>query len=440
MRERAAWAVFMVLASCGAPRVAAQSGATATSAEAAPSPEERSARWRQDLELVRTEFERPGYAVDLQRGISTRGQKDVAKLYPELDKTIASIESSVPTASDAEIILRLMRLIASAHVAHNTVSVPFRTEGFWESLPVGFFWFPDGMAVAEALPDYGNTNGARVISIGGKTPEQVLALVSPYISYENEFQLRLQSSPVIGTSAVLQDVGLLDSEGKVSLVLQKAGEAPFTVRMAPGPPQVLKRAWYVDALHVPMPLFLSNMEKVYWYRYLADSQTLYIQYNRCKNDPAKSFADFSREALAVADAHPVKRVVIDLRMNGGGDSRVINPLKDGLAARRKDTGPVYVLIDSGTFSSAVDNAKDLRQQLEAKLVGEPTGGEPGGYGEVKSITLPNSKLVVTYTSKHWGSDEETPVTLQPDIPAPRNLADALAGSDPALDVAIRDGR
>ena len=61
---------------------------------------------------------------------------------------------------------------------------------------------------------------------------------------------------------------------------------------------------------------------------MSDAKTLYVQYNRCANDPAKPFADFARELFAFADAHPVDRVVVDLRYNGGGNSRVIAPLID----------------------------------------------------------------------------------------------------------------
>ena len=59
-----------------------------------------------------------------------------------------------------------------------------------------------------------------------------------------------------------------------------------------------------------------------------------------------------------------------------------------------------------------------------------------GYGELKLLTLPNSKLVVQYTTKYFGSKADGPSTLKPDIAAPRTLADFLGGGDPALGAAI----
>jgi hypothetical protein len=55
---------------------------------------------------------------------------------------------------------------------------------------------------------------------------------------------------------------------------------------------------------------------------------------------------------------------------------------------------------------------------------------------VKQLVLPNSKLVIQYTTKFFGQKEVAASALQPDIPAPRTLADALAGRDPALEAAI----
>ena len=161
---------------------------------------------------------------------------------------------------------------------------------------------------------------------------------------------------------------------------------------------------------------------------------MFIQYN-CENDPKRHFGDFTSHLFADADAQTVKRVVIGLRNNGGGNERVIGPLKSGLAERRKSVGPIYVLIGPGTFSSAVINAQQLHSSLSATLVGENSGGRPGGYGEVSRVTLPKSTRVGQFTTKRW--DTTGPKTLMPEVLAPINIADFLAGRDPALDAAIR---
>lgn len=106
---------------------------------------------------------------------------------------------------------------------------------------------------------------------------------------------------------------------------------------------------------------------------------------------------------------------MDLRWNGGGDSRVIGPLKSALA---KGKAKVYALIGAQTFSSALMNAMEMQRELHATLVGEPAGGKPSGYGEVKTLTLPNSGLAVRYPSKYSGAPTELGEELRPDIAAP----------------------
>jgi hypothetical protein len=308
---------------------------------------EREANWKQDLQFFADELGASGTSVDPERGSSSRGQKDFAKLYPKatFDREMESLKADIPELSDSEIVLRLMRLMASANVAHN--SIVARSMGFFARLPLTLHWYPDGLAVVGAAQEYSATIGARVVGIGKMTPEELLAGSAPYISHENDVWLRTMAPDFITTRAVVEHFGLFDRDGMVSLTLQKPGGEVFTRTVGLANPQVAKIP-LAEALHVPVPLSASQPGKYYWYQYLADSQTLYIQYNTCANDPQLSFGDFAKKVLAEADAHPLKRVVIDLRQNGGGDSTVIAPLKSGLASRAKKVGRIQVLVGSMT--------------------------------------------------------------------------------------------
>src|ERR1700679_4116835 len=134
-------------------------------------PAEREARWKQDLQALSAGLKAPGFRV--AAGIATRGQKDFADVYPNFDTELASIAEAVPNLTDAEVLLRLMRLIASAHIAHNTIGITLDT-GSVARLPVDFHWFADGLAISGATSEYSALLGARVMSIGGKTSQQFL--------------------------------------------------------------------------------------------------------------------------------------------------------------------------------------------------------------------------------------------------------------------------
>ena len=123
------------------------------------------------------------------------------------------------------------------------------------------------------------------------------------------------------------------------------------------------------------------------------------------------------------------------RANGGGDSSVADPLLQGLRSRRHlaDSGRLFTLIGNGTFSSAMMNAITLRREAGAILVGEPTGGKPNSYGQVRSFALPNSGLTVSYSTQFFRllPDSNTD-SLYPEIAAAVSSADYRAGRDPAL--------
>src|SRR6185369_1080849 len=121
--------------------------------------------------------------VDFKRGISTRGQKDFEKLYPNFHADMQALESDIPQLSDGEIVLRLMKIIASANVAHNVVQTPIGL-GFFSRLPLGVVWYSDGLAIMQASAEYEAALGTRVLRIGDKTPEQVLHELTPYIAHE----------------------------------------------------------------------------------------------------------------------------------------------------------------------------------------------------------------------------------------------------------------
>jgi hypothetical protein len=382
-------------------------------------PADRDNRWRDDLRYFETEFR--------------NRHADFHKLYPEpaFKAEIERINADIPKLSDAEITLRLMRLVATANVGHTYVALPGGKFGFLP-MPLSMHWFSDGLAVTGASLKYQSALGAHVLRIGSMTPDQLLAAVAPYIAHENETWLRQQSTGYMGMLPVLRRVGAMGEQDQVAFTLAKPGGEPFTLDVEPDPAS--SPVGMYDVLPIPPALSGKRPASYYWYEYLPDSRALYVQYNRCKNDPKLAFADFAQELFTFADAHAVERVIVDVRFNGGGNSAVIDPLKNGLKKRR---WPVYVLIGAGTFSSGQLNAIELRRELHARLVGEPTGEKPNGYGEVRPLTLPNSQLRMQYSTKFFRLSKGDPAALEPDINTPRTLEDALAGRDPALDAALR---
>ena len=373
--------------------------------------------WRHDFDVFAAQF--------------MRGQKDFPKLY-QRDGFFASIrglEERLGTIPDSEVALELMRIVAAGRIAHTHVQIP-NTMGFFRKLPVTLYWYPDGLAVIKAAPEYGDAIGARVISIGSMTPDQILAAVSPYVSHENDVWLRETAPDLVVRLAMLQHLKLLDSNGRVEFTLAKPGGARFTISIAMTDPRTAQAG-----MAAPVPMYRSRQGTYYWYQVLEDSRTVYIQYNRCEEDPQLPFAKFAADVVNAIDSRKAERVVVDLRQNSGGNSAVLDPLKRALIQRPMLR--VFVLVGPETFSSALMNALQLREEAHAKLAGAPLGEKPNSYGEIRPIKLPSSNLTIWYSTKFFRLDPHgDPVEITPDIPAPTLLSDDLAGRDPVLEAAL----
>jgi hypothetical protein len=409
-------------------------------AQAADSTAARQAAWVQDIDAFVQCFSAHGFSRDVFGSTATRGEIDFEKLYPQKNfkAQIAALKQSIPARSDAEIVIELARIVASAHVAHTAVQIPM-SMGFERTLPVDFGWFSDGMIVFAATPAYKQTLGLRVLRLGSMSPEDLEKTLAPFISCENEPCLRARVPMRMVLRPVLDALHLIDADGCVSLTLDRPGETPLELRLPFfDNPRPMIPVWTAFQISSPVKPTETQRNRNYWYRYFPSSQTAYIQYRVCAEDPRIAFAQFVSSMMADLDTKPVRRVVIDLSANMGGDSAVIHPLLDALKTHPQWNGKIYVLIGPATFSAAVMNAIVLKLKLHATLVGEPTGGKPASYGEVNSFTLPNSKLVIQFSTRYFAADKgmEGP-SLFPDIAAPLTIADFLAGRDPAFTAAIQ---
>jgi C-terminal processing protease CtpA/Prc len=333
-----------------------------------------------------------------------------------------------------------MKIVASAHVGHTGVRLPTTGARAFHRLPIGLQWFSDGLAVTAAIEPYREALGLHVTRIGALTPEQLESAVATYIAYERESSLRVQSQTYMLVEEVLRATGQVDADGRVALTLAQTDGSPLTLRVAAIPwserPQMIS---VTTSRNLTPGAAQRDSSRYYRWEILAGTKTLYVRYSRCQDDPQQPFAAFVQELFAKVDENPaaVDRVIVDLRANGGGNSRVINPLLDGLRARKplSKRGHLYALTGPATFSSGLLAAWYLKR-MDAILVGEAPGENLNSYSEVRELTLPHSGVAIQYATKFnkLGKDGQG---LEPDVRVTRSLGDFLTGRDPVLDAAMR---
>jgi hypothetical protein len=168
-----------------------------------------------------------------------------------------------------------------------------------------------------------------------------------------------------------------------------------------------------------------------WWTQLADG-TLFVQYNRVEFlDPA-----LLSRLMTAAAAATVKRVVVDIRHNFGGEVRALVPVLDVFDTAKVDRpGRLFLITGRNTYSAASLFAAELEARTAVTIVGEPMGGSPNLWGDPDEISLPWSGLAVgvSTTFELATTADDVRLTIDPDLPVPLTFADWAAGRDRALD-------
>jgi C-terminal processing protease CtpA/Prc len=145
------------------------------------------------------------------------------------------------------------------------------------------------------------------------------------------------------------------------------------------------------------------------------------------------------EVRTTLEGGGVSRVIVDLRHNPGGDNQTYGPLLELLQDPTVDRpGRLLVIIGRQTFSASANFATELDRLTSAVFVGEPTGGRPNLYGDVRAVELPSSGITVEVSSRYWEMstpDDDRP-WIPPDIPVELTSVDYFAHRDPILDAAL----
>jgi len=396
--------------------------------------------WREDLAFLRGEM--PARHANLFHAM-TRAQ---------FDSALQSIERVLPHVARHQVVVELQRLAALVGDGHTNVS-PWRdTSAVFQQLPVALYWFEDGLFVRAAAMDQVTLLGARVLQIGGVPVKEALARVRPLVSRDNEMGVRAWAPILLTMPEVLHAVGLSTDAARATFVLETSkGRREVAVSAAGRFPLLtgdtdltwLKRPGWIDARErAPDPLWLSDPQNKYWYRYLPGTRSLYCQLNAVQQKPEDSLRVFFARAITSADSAGAERFILDLRLNGGGDGSWNRDIVRSLIKSRYDSpGRLVVITGRRTWSAAQMLINELENLADVVFVGEPSASRGNVYGDSKKIVLPNSRLTVRVSSLYWQQSDprDTREFIPVTVPAPLRFADYAAGRDPALDAAERVG-
>ncbi len=394
----------------------------------------RVAGWEQDLRVLVNQLERKH--PDLYHTISKQQFADAAE----------QLRREIPQGTDRELTLAVSRLVAQLGDSHTGVIANYPALGF-HFLPIAPYVFEEGVYIRDADTSLVHLIGARIVDINGHAIDSVLTRLAHFIAYENDAQRKHALPRQLTMVEVLQMAGLGTRVDRVVITVVRA-DGQVVVDTVPSFRTDRPIVWALPSVVMAdsLPLFRRNTNRAYWFEHLPQDSAIYVAFNRAASDQNDPFDAFAERIVEAARANRVTRVVVDFRRNSGGNSGVFGALQRRLTALRKERGEgnalqLYGIIGRQTFSSAMTNAFSFRQSAGATLYGEPTGGKPNHFGEVREFTLPHSQLVIHHSTRRWRLlRDEDPASVMPDVHVPNRAAEYFQLRDPVLERILCDGQ
>lgn len=380
----------------------------------------RNSRWLEDLDYLSREL--PKRHKNL---FFNNREKD---FYDQ----IFELKNNIQYYDDYELYVSFAKIAASIGDAHTSVQLPVRF-----LCPIKLYWFSDGIYVIEASHEYREIVDCKITHVNNVDINEVISILKSIVSYENEYFLKSQLPKYLPAIELLYGLEIVD---EVDSIIIRAEDINGVVKNVEIKAVPLAEAYkkLSDSLEASLgdnnlPLYRKNNNKYYWFEYINDLNLLYFKYNTCREMEEETLPDFCGRLISFINGNPVEKLIIDMRNNSGGDSTLLDEFIDYISGceRLNKQGKLYVIVGRDTFSSALLNVFSLREKTNAIFLGEPTGGKPNCYGEVKRFNLINSKLTICYSSEYYELiDDDNILSFYPDIEIEVTSLDYINNEDP----------
>lgn len=384
-------------------------------------------------------------------------QQTIHKDYPFLFKKIEAADfdtavdnfyNQIPKLEEHEILVGFSRIVSSFQYGHTVF-------GYWEGvipyhqLPLVLYQYNDGMFIQGAHQDYKDILGARVVQIEGKPIEEVLALMRPVVPAENDQFVKAYGIHYLTFPEFLHAQGVMSAlKNNIYLTLEKEGQqfekVVEAVKAERFPRQygmvVPGETWLESRDLSTTPLYLKDLDKIYYYEYLPESRTVYVRHSQIQDQEGQDIPTFYAEVFDFIEKNDVEKLILDLRLNGGGNNYKNKPIVTGIIKSEKINRPgnFMVIIGRRTFSACQNLVNELSNYTHAVFVGEPTAENINFYGDNRPVQLPNTQINA-YLSFAWWQDKpqwENGDWTIPHLAVDMSFEQYRNNEDPVLEAAL----
>ncbi len=360
------------------------------------------------------------------------------------DAEVEKLYAAMPTMQEHEILAGVGRVVASFQYGHTDIGWR-QSPVKYHVLPIALLHFSDGIFVEAAHKDYEKLLGAKVLKIEGMPIERALAAIKPLVPAENDQYFKAYGLDFLVIPEALHAQRVTSSlKNSITYTLEKNGKTFEQAITALDAFRLPRRYGYVqpggDWVSVrdqsKTPLYLKNLDKIYFFEYLPASKTVFVRHSQIQDDPSEDTPAFYQRVFDFIEKNDVEKLVIDVRLNGGGNNFKNKPVVTGLIRCEKinQPGKLFVITGNRTFSACQNLVNELDNYTNATFVGEPTAENINFYGDNRRVELPNSKTPV-FLSWAWWQDKpqwQNEDWLAPDLAVDMSFEDYRTNHDPVL--------
>jgi len=385
--------------------------------------------WKYEIDLLASEL--------AERHPNLFFRTDSAWFFSEMRE----VESETGGRSLFQVAVRLQQVVAAMGDAQTQINYNYLVDRSL-ILPIECYWFEDGIYLLETDSEYEGLLGKKLVAVNNVPIQVVIDSLSTLLVRDNDSVLKYNIPRMLSWYQLLEYFGFA-GKNDVSLAVENSSgeEERYSIKIP------VELGGKVQIKPDTLPLGWQDQKTYFRDHYFESEKLYYIQYNRCWSREVEedfgsgasalfmpSFKEFEKEVLPVLKKKEIKKLVFDLRFNRGGNAAQGTEFIDRICRiLSKKSVEIFVLIGRTTFSSAIINAVDLMECGKVVLVGEDTSGRPNHFNEVKRFVLPESRLIVTYSTTYFSLLEGNPPAIEPDLPAPMSYDQYINGIDPAME-------
>jgi hypothetical protein len=365
--------------------------------------------------------------------LNWKDQKAELKIKSQIQLLKNQIQSGNKLNSDSLLVYQTKLLQAIAHIrdGHSGFVSLDKTFG---TLPIYIAPFSDGYYIIATSKEYQDLLGGRLIRIGSYDLKETLQKLKTISNSSNLQGFNKNLAQYLNKPGLLYGLGISKTPDSTYFLIELNGKQNgiYVTSTIQSPGLIT----YLGQNNIPLPFYLQNRDQNYWYHVLPDSSSLYVALNSIENMSKISFPVFVKQLDTIIRASNIQRLIIDIRLNGGGDNflnvYLLKLIQDHPQLNQKDR--LFLITGFRTFSAAINLYADLENFTGATMIGEPVGDMINFPGDAKHFQLPAFNISMRISQLMWINtfDWDRREKSRIDIPAQISFSSYAKGEDPAL--------